>query len=46
MNFACIVLGAIFRGRPKRGGGEGFEKSGQTWTLKEGKGRGLRTLDV
>ena len=39
-------LGAIHKGYQKRREGEGFEKSGQTWTLKEGKGRILRTLDV
>ena len=34
--------GAIHKGRPKRGGGEGFEKIGQNWTLEEGEGRALR----
>ena len=38
--------GAIHKGRPKRGGGEGFEKIGQNWTLEEGEGRVLRKLDV
>ena len=37
--------GAIHKGRPKRGGGEGFEKIGQNWTLEE-EGRDLRKSDV
>ena len=38
--------GAIHKGCPKRGGGEGFEKIGQNWTLEEGEGRVLRKSDV
>ena len=34
--------GDIHKGRPKRGGGEGFEKIGQNWTLEKGEGRVLR----
>ena len=38
--------GTIHKGRPKRGGGEGFEKIGQNWTLEEGEGRVLRKSDI